>query len=157
MKIPGVEAAEVSLQTATADIRLEPDNRVTMPQLRDVLKRNGYPTRDAQISARGKIVVRDGRRLFDLLNGSTMGLAATPAAARLATDQIVDVAGTSQADGKNAEKLTIKDEELPRPEPARAPKPEHHGRDAARARPAGAMPAPVARPGSTRSAPAAPR
>ena len=109
LKIAGIESAEVSLTTATADIRLKPDNRLTMAQLREVLKKNGYPTRDAQITARGRIVERDGRRVLDLLNGSTMELAENPAAARLPLNQIVEVAATSRADGKTPEKLYVKD------------------------------------------------
>ena len=108
MKLPGIESAEVSLTTATADIRLKPDNRITLPQLREVLKKNGYPTRDAQVSARGKAVERNGKRVFDLLNGSTIELAETPAASSLAVNQIVEIAGTSRAVDKTSEKLTVK-------------------------------------------------
>ena len=107
MKLDGIESAEVSLTTATADIRLKPDNRITLPQLRELLKKNGYPTRDAQVSARGKAVERDGKRVFDLLNGSTLELAET-AASSLAVNQIVEIAGTSRADGTTAEKRTVK-------------------------------------------------
>jgi hypothetical protein len=109
MKLPGIESAEVSLTTATADIRLAPDNSITMVQLRKVLKENGYPTRDAQIWARGKIVEHDGRRVLDLLNGSTLELTESSAAVRLPLNQIVEVAATSHADGKTPEKLTVKD------------------------------------------------
>ncbi len=108
MKLPGIESAEVSLKTAIADIRLEPENTITMPQLRELLKKNGYPTRDAQVSARGKAVERDGKRVFDLLNGSTIGLAETPGASSLAVNQIVEIAGTSRAIDKTSEKLTVK-------------------------------------------------
>ena len=78
MKLPGVESAEVSLDKASADIRLKADNRITMPQIRDVLKKNGYPTRDAHIEARGRIVDSSGTLLFDLLNGSTLAVAPRP-------------------------------------------------------------------------------
>ena len=107
MKLPGVESADVSLTTATADIRLKPDNRITLPQLREVLKKNGYPTRDAQVSGRGKVVNRAGTRVLDLLNGSTIELVNTPAAARLPANELVDVMGTSRA-LKASETLTIK-------------------------------------------------
>ena len=60
MKLPGVESADVSLKSASADIRLKPDNKLTMTELRKVLKENGYPTRDAQIEARGRIVASAG-------------------------------------------------------------------------------------------------
>jgi len=107
MKLPGIESAEVSLKTAIADIRLEPENTITMPQLRELLKKNGYPTRDAQVSGRGKVINRDGTRVLDLLNGSTIELVNTPAAARLPANELVDVMGTSRA-LKASETLTIK-------------------------------------------------
>src|SRR6188768_1301704 len=107
MKLPGIESAEVSLKTAIADIRLEPENTITMPQLRELLKKNGYPTRDAQVSGRGKVINRDGTRVLDLLNGSTIELVNTPDAARLPANELVDVMGTSRA-LKARETLTIK-------------------------------------------------
>ena len=108
MKLPGVESAEVSLDKASADIRLKADNRVTMPQLRELLKKNGYPTGDAQIEARGRIVDSAGKLIFDLLNGSTMAVVAnaTSAVARTAP-QPVEITGISRADGKAAETLTV--------------------------------------------------
>ena len=107
MKLPGVESAVVSLDKASADIRLKPDNRITMPQLRDLLKKNGYPTRDAQIEARGKIVEVNGMPVFDLMNGSTMALVADPKGTPVrAGPQPVDITGVSRADGKTAEKVT---------------------------------------------------
>lgn len=96
MKLPGVESAEVSLKSASADIRLKPDNNVTMAGLRKVLKENGYPTRDAQIEARGRIVDSGGALVVDLLNGSSMRIEINEAAAK-PTGQIVQIVGTSRA------------------------------------------------------------
>ena len=106
MKLPGVESAEVSLEKASADIKLKPDNQITMTQLRDVLKKNGYPTRDAQIEARGKVVERDGRFVLDLVNGSTMAVEA-PGVTLKAGDQIVLISGVSRADGKAGDRLAV--------------------------------------------------
>ena len=106
MKLPGIDSAEVSLDKASADIRLKPGNRITMPQLRDVLKKNGYPTRDAQIEARGKVVNRGGKLTLDLLNGSTMELDPKSVGTKVGPEA-VDVSGVSRADGKAAEKLTV--------------------------------------------------
>src|SRR4051812_38661675 len=108
MKLPGVESAEVSLEKASADIRLKADNRITMPQLRALLKKNGYPTRDAQIEARGRVVEIAGKLVVDLLNGSTMAVIAdtTSTVARAAL-QPIEITGVSRADGKAAETLTL--------------------------------------------------
>lgn len=106
MKLPGVESADVSLDKASADIRLRPDNGITLTQLRDVLKKNGYPTRDAQIEARGRIVDRGGRLLLDLLNGSTMDMAAQ-GTALVPSGHVVLVTGVSRAVAKTGERVLV--------------------------------------------------
>jgi hypothetical protein len=107
MKLPGIESATVSLEKASADIRLRPDNRITMAQLRDVLKKNGYPTRDAEIEARGRIVDRGGRLVLDLLNGSTLDAEAQGTALK-ASEQVVAITGLSRASAKAGERVTIR-------------------------------------------------
>jgi copper chaperone CopZ len=106
MKLPGVESAAVSLDKASADIKLKPDNHITMTQLRDVLKQNGYPTRDAQIEARGRLVERGGKLMLDLLNGSTMNVEGQGVALK-AGDQIAQVTGVSKADGKTGDRFFV--------------------------------------------------
>jgi len=109
MKLPGVESAEVSLDKASADIRLKEGNRITLPQLRELLKKNGYPTRDAEVEARGRLVDANGKLVFDLLNGATMAVQSTSDAAPLhAGSAIVTVSGVSRAAGKTAETLNVK-------------------------------------------------
>jgi hypothetical protein len=106
MKLPGVESADVSLDKASADIRLKAENRITMTQLREVLKKNGYPTRDAEVDLRGRIVDRNGRLVVDLLNGSTMELDPTGAAVK-AGEQVVQLTGVSRGDAKTGERLSV--------------------------------------------------
>jgi hypothetical protein len=96
MKLPGVESAVVSLRSASADIRLKPDNHVTMAELRKVLKENGYPTRDAQIEARGRIEDSGGALTFDLLNGSSMPIESNEGGGKPA-GEIVLITGISRA------------------------------------------------------------
>jgi len=103
-KLDGVESVDVSLEKATADIRLKPGNAVTLPQLRRIIRQAGYPTRDAQVDARGTILERNGRPTLDLQNGSFLELAARPA--RSVTG-VVDVAGVSRTMEKDRETLTI--------------------------------------------------
>jgi copper chaperone CopZ len=103
-KLDGVESVDVSLEKAAADIRLKPGNAVTLPQLRRIIRQAGYPTRDAQVDARGTILERNGKLTLDLQNGSYLELAARPA--RSATG-VVDVAGVSRTIEKDRETLTI--------------------------------------------------
>ena len=102
-KLDGVASVEVSLDKANADIRFNADNKITLPQLRQIIKKNGYPTRDAQIVARGRVVDRNGTPTLDLLNGSSLRLAAKP---QSAPDTVVEVTGVSRVYEKE-EQLTV--------------------------------------------------
>jgi hypothetical protein len=109
MKLPGIESAEVSLDKASADIRLKEGNRITLPQLRELLKKNGYPTRDAEVEARGRLVDANEKLVFDLLNGATMAVQPTSDAVPLHPgSEIVTVGGVARAAGKTAETLNVK-------------------------------------------------
>ncbi len=83
---------------------MKADNKITLEQVRRIIRSNGYPTKDAQITARGKIVERDGKPVLDLLNGSFLGLAEKP---KDAPPDAVEITGVSRADDKNTEQLTI--------------------------------------------------
>lgn len=95
---------EVSLAKASADIRLEPGNAITLPQLRRVIRQAGYPTRDATVEARGVVIERKGKPVLDLQNGSFLDLAAKPAAPATG---VVDVTGVSRVVDKERELLTL--------------------------------------------------
>ena len=105
-KLDGVESVEVSLEKATADIRLKPGNAITLPQLRRIIRQSGYPTKDAQVNARGTFVDRNGKPALDLQNGSFLELAAAPSGH---SSGVVDVIGVSRAVDKEREVLTISD------------------------------------------------
>jgi copper chaperone CopZ len=104
-KLDGVESVEVSLEKATADIRLKPGNTITVPQLRRIIRQSGYPTKDAEIEARGAIVDRGGTPALDLENGTFLELAVRPSG--VSTD-IVDIKGVSRVIDKDREVLTIR-------------------------------------------------
>jgi copper chaperone CopZ len=105
-KVDGVESVEVSLEKASADIRLKPGNAATLSELRRVIRRSGYPTKDAQVEARGTFVERNGKPALDLQNGSFLELSASPSPQPAGT---VDVTGVSRAADKEREILTISD------------------------------------------------
>lgn len=101
----GVDSVKVSLQKGTADIQLDAGNRITLAQIRRVIRTSGYPTKDALIVARGTIASIGGTRVLDLLNGSTLpilGGAGKPG------DAIAEFTGVSRmGKGKDEERLTI--------------------------------------------------
>ena len=104
-KLDGVESADVSLEKASAEIRLKPDNTLTIEKIRQVIRNTGYPTKDAEITARGRIVDRGGKPALDLMNGSALALAERP---RDASDATVEVTGVSKPESRTADRLTIK-------------------------------------------------
>jgi len=103
-KLDGVESVDVSLEKATADVRLKPGNAITIPQLRRIIRQVGYPTKDAKVEARGTMVERNGKPTLDLQNGSFLELAVEPVAV---SPGVIDVAGVSRAVDKEREVLTI--------------------------------------------------
>ena len=103
-KLDGVESIDVSLEKASADIKLKPDNKITLAQIRRIIRSNGYPTKDAQIDAKGTFVERDGKPVFDLLNGSTLDLVEKP---KDTPAEAVEITGVSSPDDKDTERLSI--------------------------------------------------
>ncbi len=103
-KLDGVESADVSLEKASADIRLKPGNTVTLSELRRIIREAGYPTKDARVDARGAIVDRNGKPALDLQNGTFLELAARPPGAATGA---IDVTGVSRAIDKTHDVLTI--------------------------------------------------
>jgi copper chaperone CopZ len=104
-KLDGVESVDVSLERSTADIRLKAGNGITLPQLRRIIRQAGYPTKDAEVVARGTIVERNGKPALDLQNGSYLDLAAKPAVASTGS---IEVSGVSRLVDKEREVLTIR-------------------------------------------------
>ena len=68
------------------------------------INKNGYPTKHAQVEARGRMLSRDGAIVLDLLSGATLELADAPKAE---TSSTVTVTGVSRRAGKDRERLTI--------------------------------------------------
>ena len=109
-RIPGIDWVEVSLAKASADINLKAENRVTLAQLREVLKKSGFPTRDAQIEARGKIVRLSGKLALDLLNGTNIAVVANAKGTLPGeTPQPVTISGVARTDRNTGDTLTVTD------------------------------------------------
>jgi copper chaperone CopZ len=89
-KLPGVESVDVSLERATAEIRLRPNNTVTLPQLREIIKRSGFNAKEATVTAVGTLVERGGRPAIDVSGIDTVWLIVPDSSRRAAYD---DAAG----------------------------------------------------------------
>lgn len=103
-KLEGVESIELLPDKGTAEIRLKADNKITLREVRGIVKSTGYTPGDAEITARGRITGAGATASLDLLNGSTLPIGD---GANDAGGAIVEVVGVSRVDGKNEERLTI--------------------------------------------------
>jgi len=65
-KIAGVQSVKVSLNDGLTILDLKPDNTVTLAKLRQVIKDNGFVSKDAQVVARGATAEADGRLAFNV-------------------------------------------------------------------------------------------
>ena len=54
-KVDGVQTVNVSLKDGLTVLDLRPDNKVTLAQLRKVIKNNGFVSKEAQVTARGAV------------------------------------------------------------------------------------------------------
>ena len=101
-KLDGVASVELDAAKGAAVIGLKADNKITLQQLRRVIKSVGYEARAADITARGRIA--GGGATFDLLNGSVLTLADGP---REASEAVVEITGVAKPDEKDVDRLTI--------------------------------------------------
>lgn len=65
-KLPGVESVHVSLKSASTAIELRAGNVVTLDQVRDIIRKNGFKPGEAQITATGRLTEEKGRLSVDL-------------------------------------------------------------------------------------------
>lgn len=54
-KVPGVVAVRVSLNEGLTALELKPGNDITLAGLRQVIRNNGFTTKEAQVVARGSV------------------------------------------------------------------------------------------------------
>jgi copper chaperone CopZ len=60
-KVEGVQKVEVSLNDGAADIQLKPGNKLTVDQLREIVRKNGFTAKDAVVTVAGKLIERNGK------------------------------------------------------------------------------------------------
>ncbi len=69
-KLEGVESVKVSLNGGLAEVRLAPGNRVTVDQLREVIRSNGFTPKDAEVVVTGVVIEYDGAPVL-AMDGTT--------------------------------------------------------------------------------------
>ena len=81
-KVDGIQAVRVSLKDGLTILDLKPDNAVTLAILRQIIKNNGFVSKEASVVARG---VANGPRGF-VVGGPNEQLALSSQAERTADD-----------------------------------------------------------------------
>jgi hypothetical protein len=61
LKLPGVESIDVSLERAVAEIRLRAGNTITLAQIREIVRKNGFTPKDATVTVVGNLTERGGK------------------------------------------------------------------------------------------------
>lgn len=78
-KLSGVEAVEVSLERASAVIRLKRGNDIRMEQLARLIRENGFTVKRAKLTALGSVTLIDGALHFQLnRSGAAVRIVADP-------------------------------------------------------------------------------
>jgi copper chaperone CopZ len=112
-KIEGVSSVQVSLNEGVADIVLKPRNKVTVEAVREVVRRNGFTPKDAQVQVAGQVVERGGKPALEVSEADVvyplLPVAAGPGLPKDATGKKVTVAGRIPEPGKqkDAEPLVL--------------------------------------------------
>jgi hypothetical protein len=65
-KVDAVQSARVSLKDGLTILDLKPDNRVTLAQLRQIIKNNGFVSKEARVTARGVSSTAEGKPIFEV-------------------------------------------------------------------------------------------
>src|SRR5271163_3103141 len=60
-KVAGVESVEVSLNKGLATVKLKPGNTVSVPQLWELIHKNGYTPKTTAVSVRGELAIINGQ------------------------------------------------------------------------------------------------
>lgn len=78
-KVAGVDSVEVSLNQGLATVKLNPGNKITVPQLWQIIHSQGYTPKATTVLVRGELVGVPGKAQLKVPEtGETIALAANP-------------------------------------------------------------------------------
>jgi hypothetical protein len=66
-KVPGVTTVKVSLNDGLTILDFAANNTVTLAQLRQVIRNNGFVTKEAKVIAAGSLAVLNGTITFEMI------------------------------------------------------------------------------------------
>jgi copper chaperone CopZ len=73
-KLEGVESVEVSLERASATVQLRAGNAVSLAQLREIIKNNGFTAKEAVVTVVGTLIERGGAPALETTGTKTVML-----------------------------------------------------------------------------------
>lgn len=86
-KVAGVTAVTVRLNEGLTTLELAPENNVTLANLRQIIRNNGFVTNESKVVARGT-VASSGTGLMFEVRGTKERLTLSPAPSNTAFDQL---------------------------------------------------------------------
>ncbi|HUG95143.1 MAG TPA: heavy-metal-associated domain-containing protein [Pleomorphomonadaceae bacterium] len=63
-KVQGVDNVDVSLNHGLAEVTFKPGNRATVEQVREIVRRNGFTPKGAEVRVAGRVARQDGRSVL---------------------------------------------------------------------------------------------
>jgi copper chaperone CopZ len=117
-RMEGVESAEISLERASANVKLRPDNHLSLEQFRKLIKFNGFSPKDATVTAKGTVVERGGKPAFQVSGTDSVLIIVPGKAASGAYKQLSDalaakttggleITGTVQKKNDGSEEIVV--------------------------------------------------
>jgi copper chaperone CopZ len=65
-KVDGVQDVKVSLNEGSAEVKLKDGNKVTVDQVRELIRKNGFTPKQSEVKVLGKVIERDGKPALDV-------------------------------------------------------------------------------------------
>ena len=66
-RIDGVASADVSLNEGTVLLKLKRGNRVTVEQVREAIRKNGFTPKETSVDVFGQLIERNGRPALEVI------------------------------------------------------------------------------------------
>jgi hypothetical protein len=115
-KLPGVEAVDVSLEKAIVHMRLRAGNAITLAQVREIIRSNGFSSREAVVTVVGRLVRRGGTPALEVSGTPVVMRIVADAAAPDAFRQVqaadaspaVELTGTATLAADQQEQIAVR-------------------------------------------------
>jgi copper chaperone CopZ len=115
-KLPGVEAVDVSLEKAIVQMRLRAGNAITLAQVREIIRSNGFSSREAVVTVVGRLVRRGGTPALEVSGTPVVMRIVADAAAPDAFRQVqaadaspaVELTGTATLAADQQEQIAVR-------------------------------------------------